>query len=232
MLDVNYCLDPKEVETILKLTAVKIDTLPQNIQYYGKLGAGKLDAYEAVKMAKDMADTYGTVEVKDRILYRWFYKLETAPYEIKMINNDVTGNARLKFKARNNIEILSGDYYPNTGGYIDLSINETLALDCPPPPFNTSKQINNKVYNDNNEVLGASSFSIYPNPTSGLLNISCKDEIKKIIISDITGKTIYSKSNVDLKESTINISKFQSGIYVVSVETNSGETKNIKIVKD
>ncbi|GAL72662.1 hypothetical protein [Jejuia pallidilutea] len=54
MLDVNYCLDPKEVETILKLTAVKIDTLPQNIQYYGKLGAGKLDAYEAVKMAKDM----------------------------------------------------------------------------------------------------------------------------------------------------------------------------------
>lgn len=136
MFDVNYCLKPNEVETILKLTAVKIDNLPQNIQYYGKLGAGKLDAYEAVKMAKDMADPFGTVEVKDRILYRpWFYKLETAPYEIKMTNNSITQGSKLKFRARNNIEILSGKYSPGTGGYVDLQIDENLSLNnCSPPP--------------------------------------------------------------------------------------------------
>jgi len=69
------------------------------LQYYGKLGAGKSDAY-------------GTVEVKDRLFYcNWFYKLVTALFEIKMTNNDVSGTSRLKFIARNNIEILSGDYY-------------------------------------------------------------------------------------------------------------------------
>lgn len=42
------------------------------LQYYGKLGAGKSDAY-------------GTVEVKDRLFYcNWFYKLVTALFEIKM----------------------------------------------------------------------------------------------------------------------------------------------------
>lgn len=111
MFDVNYCLDPKEVETILKLTAVKIDTLPVNLPYHGKLGAGKLDAYEAVKMAKDMADATGTVEVKDRILYRpWFYKLETAPYNIKMTNNNISKESKVKFKARNNIEITDNSF--------------------------------------------------------------------------------------------------------------------------
>ncbi len=164
MFDVNYCLDTKEVETILKLTAVKIDHLPQNIQYYGKLGAGKLDAYEAVKMAKDMVDAFGTVEVKHRILYRWFYKLETAPYEIKMSNNDVAGNSRLKFKARNNIEILSGDYYPETGGYIDLSIDTTLALNCLTPlasSSNSSEKLKTKIGDFQGNILEVERYSYF-----------------------------------------------------------------------
>lgn len=238
MFDVNYCIDPKEVETILKLTAVKIDTLPQNIQYLGKLGAGKLDAYEAVKMAKEMADAFGTVEVKNRILYRpWFYKLETAPYEIKMTNNVVKEGSKLKFKARNNIEILSGDYYPSTGGYIDLSIDETLALDCPPPPTNSarnsSKKSKNNIDDTQSEVLnGNAGFSVFPNPTYGLLNIINNQDLSEVSITDITGKTVYSINDIDAKELQVNMSKFYSGIYFVKVKMNSGEIKSTKIIKE
>ncbi|TGV02556.1 S8 family serine peptidase [Flavivirga rizhaonensis] len=234
MFDVNYCIDPKEVETILKLTAVKIDHLPQNIQYYGKLGAGKLDAYEAVKMAKDMADAFGTVEVKDRILYRpWFYKLETAPYEIKMTNNDVTGGSKLKFNARNNIEVLSGDYHPSTGGYIDLSIDSNLALDCLPPP-SSSKNTKTKINSIEGNILESSEnrLLVFPNPTTGALNIINKDGLNEITISDITGKSVYHVKDLNYNQLQINMSKFNSGIYFIKIRTKTGYIIDRKIIKE
>ncbi len=230
MFDINYCIDPKEVETILKLTAVKIDTLPQNLLYYGKLGAGKLDAYEAVKMTKDMADTYGTVEVKDRILYRpWFYKLETAPYEIKMTNNDVTGGSKLKFKARNNIEILSGDYYPDTGGYIDLSIDSNLDLDCPPPSSSGSVTTTQE---RNTLGISKSRLLVFPNPTVGILNIINEEDLSEITITDITGKTVYYMRDINRKELQINTVNFNSGVYFMKTKMKSGEIISTKIIKD
>lgn len=236
MFDTNYCLDPREIETILKLTAVKIDTLPQNIQYYGKLGAGKLDAYEAVKMAKDMAEPFGTVNVKNRILYRWFYKLETAPYEIKMSNNDVTGNARLKFKARNNIEILSGDYYPSSGGYLDLSIDNTLALNCPTTPTDNYRGSSKKLINNNdtkNNILGREiGFSVFPNPTNDSLNIINNEDLSEISLIDVTGKIVYFIKELNAKELHVKMSNHNSGIYFVKVKTKSGEVKITKIIKD
>ncbi len=233
MFSVNYCIDPKEVETILKLTAVKIDHLPQNLPYYGKLGAGKLDAYTAVKMSKDMADEFGTVEVKDRILYRsWFYKLETAPYEIKMSNNDVSGGSKLKFKARNNIEILSGNYYPDDG-YIDLSIDESLALDCQSPSSSSrvSNKENTKKIQETN--LKSKGVLIFPNPTTGILNITNKEEdLESISISDFTGKVVFYTENVKNDRLTIDMSMFSSGLYIVKVVLNKGEIISKKIIKN
>ena len=236
MFDVNYCIDPKEVETILKLTAVRIDHLPQNIQYYGKLGAGKLDAYEAVKMAKDMADAYGTVEVKNRILYRpWFYKLETAPYEIKMTNNDVTGGSKLKFKARNNIEILSGDYYPSTGGYMDLSIDSTLALNCPPPPVRAaSRSINDDDINVKNPK---SNFEVMPTLVTQDISITNKavglDIMSQIKVYDFYGTEVFKEDKINSDSIILNLGNLVDGIYILKVFNKKGETLHTqKIVKN
>ena len=49
MYAVNPCLNPDQVEYILKATALNIDA--QNPQYVGKLGAGRMQAAEALKMA-------------------------------------------------------------------------------------------------------------------------------------------------------------------------------------
>ncbi len=234
MFDVNYCLSSKEVETILKLTAVKIDTLPQNLPYHGKLGAGKLDAYEAVKMAKDMHDPFGTVEVKNRILYRpWFYKLVTAPYEIKMTNNTVTEGAKLKFRARNTIELTSGYYAPGPGGYIDLAIDTSIKADCAPPPTNTASAKNSSSAKSSTSLSNsASGLTLFPNPTSGRFSLSHNESIGKIVISDITGKRIYYKEGLNDKNISVDISKVKSGIYFIEITETSGAVKGLKVIKE
>lgn len=51
MYSVNPDLTPAEVEEIIKSTAVDIYDIPENKPYIGMLGAGRIDAYEAVKKA-------------------------------------------------------------------------------------------------------------------------------------------------------------------------------------
>ena len=50
MLSANPCLSRTDVDTILKITSVNIDTI--NPFFVGKLGSGRLDAYAAVQMAQ------------------------------------------------------------------------------------------------------------------------------------------------------------------------------------
>lgn len=119
MFSANSCLFPDEVESILKLTAVKNDLLTLNLPYQGKIGAGRLNVFDAVDMAKDMSLPFGSVEVKNRIIDRWDFSLRTAPYEINLTNNLVTNSATLNFTARNDIDILSGDYNPSGTGFVD-----------------------------------------------------------------------------------------------------------------
>lgn len=231
MFDANYCLGTKEVETILKLTAVKIDTLPQNLPFYGKLGAGKLDAYEAVKMSKDMADPFGTVEVKNRILYRpWFYKLTTAPYEIKLSNNDVSGGSKLKFRARNNIEIISGTYMPDTG-YIDFQIDENLDLSCPPPPVLTPPQTNNTSGKSVEEDM----YVVFPTLVKDQFTIKSKhvvDQPVDIKVFDFFGVEVLSKAKVLVNEDyVVPFDKFRSGIYVLKIYNNGDVAHTEKLVK-
>lgn len=235
MFAVNYDIDPKEVETILKLTAVKVDTIPENLLFYGKLGAGRLDAYEAVKMAKDMADVTGTVEVKDRILYRpWFYKLVTSPYEIKMTNNDVKGSSKLKFKARNNIELVSGYYGPETTtGYIDLSIDPNMPLAGLPPPGGSGSKVANSKGKEAEEITtGPETFMVYPNPVSGLLNIVNKEEFTTLEIVDMTRKVVFKAEELNTNATIVDIGSLNSGIYFLNIKLNTGLTKTKKIVKD
>lgn len=54
MLSANKSLSPYQVEYILKKTAAKIDTIPQNLAYSGMLGSGRLDAGAAVTMASTL----------------------------------------------------------------------------------------------------------------------------------------------------------------------------------
>jgi len=73
-------------------------------------------------------------------------------------------------------------------------------------------------------------IKIYPNPVNGLLNISCENEnIVRISVLDITGKTMVNKTNIS-KNEQIDMSGFNSGIYFVQIDTGK-KIYTSKVVK-
>ncbi|MFT5892683.1 MAG: hypothetical protein ACI9Y7_002795, partial [Dokdonia sp.] len=233
MHSVNYCIDTREVETILKLTAVKIDHLPQNSQYYGRLGAGRLDAYEAVRMAKDMSDTYGIVKVKNRMLYRpWFYKLETSPYKIHLINNSIIDDAKIKFRARNAIEIFSGIYEPD-GGYISLQVDPTISSYCPSPWGTITGGLKNET--ETPKEGNSIDFLVYPTLVKN--NMTVKEvsktlSMKSVRIHNIYGYEVYNQE-VTSNQLQMDLSSLDRGIYILEILNTKGEAiKTTKFVKN
>jgi hypothetical protein len=73
-----------------------------------------------------------------------------------------------------------------------------------------------------NEDFESNSISIYPNPTSSILNISNTNnfEIKNISVVDINGRVVKNQSGA-LTE--INVSDLNTGVYFVTIETNEGK---------
>ncbi|MDY0930391.1 T9SS type A sorting domain-containing protein [Chryseobacterium sp. CFBP8996] len=61
-------------------------------------------------------------------------------------------------------------------------------------------------------------LSIYPNPTSDILNIKTDSKINTVSVVDITGK----KVNVKLKDDKIDVRSLPAGIYLINVETKDG----------
>ncbi len=85
--------------------------------------------------------------------------------------------------------------------------------------------------------LGSSEFSsddakilVSPNPANQLLTISTKDDFQNINIKNILGASIYSEKNINSKEYIIDVSSFQSGVYLIEVVSNNKSyiTKFIK----
>ena len=65
VLSVNPCLGPDDVEYIIKTTAANIYSIPVNQKWIGRLGAGRLDAEAAVKLARDYYDDYTYVDLDE-----------------------------------------------------------------------------------------------------------------------------------------------------------------------
>lgn len=71
-----------------------------------------------------------------------------------------------------------------------------------------------------------SEISLYPNPTSGILNIESKSEIRNVALFDLSGRKIS-----EFNSSQINISSLPKGIYLIKISTKDGKTTTKKVVK-
>ena len=78
------------------------------------------------------------------------------------------------------------------------------------------------------ENINASSFTIYPNPSTGLFNIQATILPATLVIYDITGKKIITKTLTEM-ETSINISELNNGIYFSNI-SNDKSSMNYKIV--
>ncbi|AWH86423.1 hypothetical protein HYN59_15490 [Flavobacterium album] len=73
----------------------------------------------------------------------------------------------------------------------------------------------------------AAQFKLYPNPTTGILNVMTTEAVD-ISIIDLTGKTVFTAKDIN-NGNTINLSSLQKGMYIARIKGESGES-NEKIV--
>jgi hypothetical protein len=66
-------------------------------------------------------------------------------------------------------------------------------------------------------TISSSQFSIYPNPSNGLVSIDSDLDIIAVNVIDMQGKTVSTGSN-----GTVDISNLTSGVYVISIQTAAG----------
>lgn len=76
----------------------------------------------------------------------------------------------------------------------------------------------------------AATVSIYPNPVHHLLTISAPAG-KKVDVSDLTGKLLYSAARNEAAVTTIDFSNCAAGIYIIKITTDSGNITS-KVVKE
>jgi len=73
--------------------------------------------------------------------------------------------------------------------------------------------------------------SVYPNPSSDLVNISLdKGELLKIELYSMTGRLLF-KQYLNSSTYTLNIGDYPSGSYLVRVFNQNNDVTNTKIVK-
>jgi hypothetical protein len=75
---------------------------------------------------------------------------------------------------------------------------------------------------------------IYPVPSSGVFNLDLKNEVKNIKVINLLGQIVYNEDISTLTTNTtktINISKLESGNYIISL-TNEIGTSNFEVIKN
>jgi hypothetical protein len=76
--------------------------------------------------------------------------------------------------------------------------------------------------------IPAEEFSVYPNPSNGLLVIKGNETITKVEVSNLLGESVlYPQIN----QETIDISSLASGMYILNITTKSGVALK-KVVKE
>lgn len=72
-------------------------------------------------------------------------------------------------------------------------------------------------YNTTSTLILRDDFMLFPNPTTGEINIKLNDLINKIEVYNLLGKLIYLKEYINAKAYTINLSDLPKGIYSLKV---------------
>ena len=81
-----------------------------------------------------------------------------------------------------------------------------------------------------NENFDASTFSYYPNPTTGKVYFSYAQAIEKISVSNVLGQVILENLN-NSNQAEIDLAGFAGGTYFVKL-TSDNQIKTIKILKN
>ncbi|UOE40909.1 S8 family peptidase [Chryseobacterium suipulveris] len=225
----NNCLSVDELESIIKLTAVSVDSISANAPYIGGLGAGRINAEKATKIAWQMNSANGgEVLVNNRTFKKWDFKLVNSPEYIRIKNQRFIENSGVIFRAKKGITLDSNTLLePGLGKthflYVD-NVNTCFGSNTISRP---TIIITTEKNNISNSVTKADEIVLYPNPASDYLSIKSKNKILKSEIYDVSGKQVKTFNN----EQTIRIHDLPAGTYIIKIYDLKKTAKSIKFVR-
>lgn len=226
MVSEHPCITPGEVEDIIMLTSNDVPSLPVNRIYDGVIGAGRVDAGDAVEFTHNMKSSTGNAVIQNHYFPRFTFILPRINGMLTLDNLAFSFKNISEFTARVAIDVTSTDFSPDADGYIDLKIDEELEA-C---PSLSPKEIVSD--NEVKEINVKESSVLYPNPNSGDFSIVAGGAHRNLIsfeIFDLLGKCIFSdKQTEKLKSFTLPI--IPAGIYLAKISSEN-ETETIKFVK-
>jgi hypothetical protein len=75
----------------------------------------------------------------------------------------------------------------------------------------------------------ANNIKMYPNPTNGIFTIETQ-EVSTVEVFDMIGKKVYS-NKLSVGSSTIDLSNYTNGIYLLTVTNQKGNSNSFKLIK-
>ncbi len=73
-------------------------------------------------------------------------------------------------------------------------------------------------------------FAMYPNPANDFITFKTQEELSSIKVYNIIGKEVLSLNK--LSQKTVNVSKFEKGVYIMKIEAKNGSLVSRKFVKN
>ncbi|WP_179333179.1 T9SS type A sorting domain-containing protein [Winogradskyella costae] len=73
--------------------------------------------------------------------------------------------------------------------------------------------------------------SIYPNPTSGILNIKSSEAIDNVTVFNLLGQTVANFDKDAITDSSVNLSELSKGLYLIKVSSENN-TQTLRVTKD
>jgi len=122
-------------------------------------------------------------------------------------------------------------------GVQNLLVRDVLSTgnhgECVQPALTATIQYFRQYQNirTNTQDVAFSNLRIFPNPTSQIIHIeSASNEIKRLDIKDIYGKSLVHLDNLNTYNLSQDVSSFTSGLYFVNITYNNQTTETKKII--
>ena len=135
---------------------------------------------------------------------------------------------RFKFSDGGSINAAGGVYqFPYEGDFtIQMSARNQADCEC---TQSQTKAIRNSV---GTESLSAGQVRVYPNPSSGVLNVESGSQIRKVEVFNVLGETVQTGQSVSGQKAVIRFGEVSNGVYLVKVTTDQGVvTRRITVNK-
>ncbi len=123
--------------------------------------------------------------------------------------------------------------------YGSWGILETMDQDTSLIPAPKYKAILENMHSGCYEITGIddikidNQFLVYPNPTCEYIFIKAlnSEKIKNVMLVDLTGKIIYQQ-NIPYTDFQINMSNYTKTVYLLVIETTTGQSMTYKVIKN